>query len=63
MKKTTLKQVSKLASQLSPEERQQLFLLLAELPDSHVQVSVEKRLRLPPAEKKKFDEAAKTDRM
>src|SRR6266487_647078 len=63
MKKTTLEQVSKLASQLSPEERQQLFLFLAELPDSKVRVSVEGSLRnvLAPAQRKKFDATAKTD--
>src|SRR5258708_21845128 len=65
MKKITLEQVQKLASQLSPEERQQLFLFLAELPDSKVRVSVEGSLRnvLAPAERKKFNAAAKTDEM
>ncbi|MEK6282037.1 MAG: hypothetical protein AABN95_16910 [Acidobacteriota bacterium] len=63
MKKTTLEQVSKLASQLSPEERQELIHFLAELHDSDIQTSVKLSLPLAPKEKKKFDEAAKTDRM
>jgi DNA-binding transcriptional MerR regulator len=63
MKKPTLEQVNKLASQLSPEERQELFLFLAQLPDSAIKTSVEVSLPLAPNEKKKFAEAAKTDQM
>ena len=66
MKKPTLEQVIKLASQLSPEDRQELFLFIAQLPDSAIKTSVQvssSSLPLSLDEKKKFDAAAKTDRM
>jgi|GEM_PF-2618507 hypothetical protein len=63
MKKPTLAQVIKLAVQLSPEDRQELFLFIAQLPDSAIKTSVQALLPLSPAEKKKFNEAAKTDRL
>jgi hypothetical protein len=62
-KKPTLEQVIKLAAQLTPDERQDLFIFIAQLPDSAIKTSVEARLPLPPDEKKKFDEAARTDQM
>jgi hypothetical protein len=63
MKKPTLEQVIKLAAQLSPEDRQEVFLFIAQQPDSAIKTSVQALLPLSPAEKKKFDEAAKTDRI
>jgi hypothetical protein len=62
-KKPTLEQVIKLAAQLSPEDRQELFLFIAQRPDSAIKTSVEARLPLSPEAKKQFDEAAKTDHM
>jgi hypothetical protein len=62
MKKPTLKQVIKLASQLSPEDRQELFLFIARRPDSAIKTSVQVPFTPSPDEKRKFDEAAKTDR-
>jgi hypothetical protein len=41
MKKPTLEQVIKLAAQLSPEDRQELFLFIAQRPDSAIKTSVE----------------------
>ncbi len=63
MKKPTLKQVIKLAAQLSPEDRQELFLFIAQRPDSAIKTSVQALQPLSPDEKKKFNEAAKTDRL
>jgi hypothetical protein len=62
MKKPTLKQVIKLASQLSPEARQELLLFIAQLPDSAIKTSIQVPFTISPDEKGKFDEAAKTDR-
>src|SRR5690242_10404830 len=63
MKKPTLEQVIKLAAKLSPEDRQQLFVFIAQQPDSAIKTSVQALQPLSPAEKKKFNEAAKTDRL
>jgi hypothetical protein len=63
MKKPTLEQVIKLAAKLSPEDRQQLFVFIAQRPDSAIKTSVQALQPLSPAEKKKFSEAAKTDRL
>jgi len=63
MKKPTLEQVIRLAAKLSPEDRQELFLFIAQRPDSAIKTSVQAVQPLTPDEKKKFNEAAKTDRL
>ncbi|HKG46373.1 MAG TPA: hypothetical protein VKB02_06595 [Pyrinomonadaceae bacterium] len=63
MKKPTLEQVIKLAAKLSPKDRQELFVFIAQRPDSAIKTSVEARLPLSPEAKKQFDDAAKTDHM
>jgi len=62
MTKPTLEQVIKLAAKLSPEDRQDLFLFIAQQPDSAIKTSVKAPITLSPDEQRKFDEAAKTDR-
>jgi hypothetical protein len=46
MKKPTLEQVIKLAAQLSPGDRQELFVFIAQLPDSAIKTTVEARMPL-----------------